>query len=210
MKYHISKINRTIELNDKLVKEFTKYDELRDSIFTILLRSKYKNKLSETDISDKELSSVCNEILLTELKAIADMPAAIETYMNNIGLFKKGTDIEIMEVTQMSKSLDTKTANVYILTKTGSYYSEEGKQYLIDNMSEKYSITDFVFLEGKSYNNPEILIKSLKNNINPYVVLSMNPITILYDSNIESVIKILNDNKDRSAWETLSNICKSF
>ena len=92
MKYLISKINRTVELDDKLVQEFSKYDELRDSIFTILLRSKYKNGLSKSNVSDKELSSVCNEILLTELKAIADLPAALETYMNSLASFKKATN----------------------------------------------------------------------------------------------------------------------
>ena len=91
MKYLISKINRTIELDDKLVQEFSKYDELRDSIFTILLRSKYKNGLSESNVSGKELSSVSNEILLTELKAIADLPAALETYINSLTSFKKTT-----------------------------------------------------------------------------------------------------------------------
>lgn len=93
MKYLISKINRTVELDDKLVQEFSKYDELRDSIFTILLRSKYKNGLSESNVSSKELSSVCNEILLTELKAIADLPAALETYMNNLATFKKAANV---------------------------------------------------------------------------------------------------------------------
>ncbi len=83
MKYFISKINRIVELDDKLVKEFLKYDELRDSIFTILLRSNFKNGLSESNISDKELSSVCNRILLTELTAIADLPSALETYLKH-------------------------------------------------------------------------------------------------------------------------------
>ena len=92
MKYRISKIDRTIELDDVLVQEFLKYDELRDSIFTILLRSKYKNELTESDVSDDELSSVCNKILLTELKAIADLPAVVETYTSNLEVFKKASD----------------------------------------------------------------------------------------------------------------------
>lgn len=110
----------------------------------------------------------------------------------------------------MSRSSDTKTANIYILTETGSHYTEEGKQYLMDNMSEKHNIADFVFHEGKSYNDPETLIKSLKNTVNPYVVISMDLITVLYYGNIDAAIRALNDHKDRSAWETLTKVIRDL
>ena len=51
MDYKIEKINRTITLNDDIVNEFRKYDKLRDSIFTIVLRSKYNGDFSEQKVS---------------------------------------------------------------------------------------------------------------------------------------------------------------
>lgn len=88
MDYKIEKINRTITLNDDIVNEFRKYDKLRDSIFTIVLRSKYNGDFSEQKVSKEELSSVCNKILIDELEAIAALRAAINAYTNNFNAFK--------------------------------------------------------------------------------------------------------------------------
>ena len=88
MKYFISKLNRTVDLDDMLVQEFCKYDTLRDSIFTVLLRTKYHNNLSGSNVSNEELSSACNKILLDELKIIGGLPAIIQTYIDNIETFK--------------------------------------------------------------------------------------------------------------------------
>ena len=92
MEYKIEKINRTITLNDDIVNEFRKYDELRDSIFTIILRSKFENDISEQKVSKIELSAICNDILIHELKAMALLPAAISTYFNNFNSFKAAAD----------------------------------------------------------------------------------------------------------------------
>lgn len=98
MFYHIKRLNRTIELDDNLVKEYTKYDELRDQPFSIAARSKFGHAPSIEEISDKELSILCNEVLLSELKALALLPQAISVIEQNMAEYKnssnKGTLIE--------------------------------------------------------------------------------------------------------------------
>ncbi len=70
--------NRIIDLNDCLVNEYCKYTELRDNNFFIVIKSKYGRIPSEDEVSREELSRLCNEILLSELKAMALLPKALE------------------------------------------------------------------------------------------------------------------------------------
>ena len=74
MKYYIGEINRAVELDDELVKEYEKYDEIIDSTFTITICSNYGEHPSQEDVSDEELSKICNKILFGELKVMAVLP----------------------------------------------------------------------------------------------------------------------------------------
>ena len=77
MKFTIGRLERTVELDDALVKKYCEYDELREQPFSIVIRTKFGHKPTPEEISDDDLSKLCNEILLSELKALAMLPAAV-------------------------------------------------------------------------------------------------------------------------------------
>ena len=76
MKYMISQLNREVELDDRLLNEYVKYSDLAEYQFCIAIRTKFGNNSS--NISDEELSLLCNEVLLGELKALTLLPKALE------------------------------------------------------------------------------------------------------------------------------------
>lgn len=78
MKYYIERLNRTVDLDDDLVSEYCKYEKLRDQPFSIVVRAKYGCAPTEEQVSNVELSKICNEVLLSDLKSIAMMPKVIE------------------------------------------------------------------------------------------------------------------------------------
>ncbi|MBR1853484.1 MAG: hypothetical protein IJ794_10155 [Lachnospiraceae bacterium] len=83
MKYNIPKINRTVELDDALVKEYEKYDELTEHSFIIGILSTYNHKHGKEDVSDEELSELCNKILASDIEAYRYMPRITEFIEKN-------------------------------------------------------------------------------------------------------------------------------
>ncbi len=95
MTYSIKRIGRTVELNDALVEEYLKYeDSLRDQPFSIVIRSTYGHEPSESEVSNEELSRLCNEVLLSELKAIAFMPEILKVWEDHKEEFAGKTPVE--------------------------------------------------------------------------------------------------------------------
>ena len=97
MLYTIKRINRTVELNDDLVKKYLEYDELRDQPFSIIIRTQFGHAPTEAEISDKDLSILCNDILLSELKALALLPKAVSVVENNYKELKDSTELGEMK-----------------------------------------------------------------------------------------------------------------
>ncbi len=81
MRYYIERLNRTVELDDRLVRIYTEYERLRDQPFSIVVRCKYGHAPSTDEVSDEELSVFCNQILLSELKALSIIPR-MQGYFN--------------------------------------------------------------------------------------------------------------------------------
>lgn len=77
MLYTIKRLNRTVDLNDDLVNKYCEYESLRDQPFSIVVRAKYGHCPTEGEVSDAELSELCNSVLLSELKAMALLPKAV-------------------------------------------------------------------------------------------------------------------------------------
>jgi len=78
MKYYLEEINKTIKLDDELVKEYTKYNKLTDSMFLIPIYIKYGDDLSKEPIFDKDLSQICNDTILGELEVMAALPSFLK------------------------------------------------------------------------------------------------------------------------------------
>lgn len=83
MEYRIDRVGRTVSLNDEIVEEYCKYVELHDSIFMLAMRMKYEKVPTEEEVSKKELSEFCNEVLLDELEVMAMLPKAIQAVMDH-------------------------------------------------------------------------------------------------------------------------------
>ena len=96
---------------------------------------------------------------------------------------------------------------MYILTKGGKEYSNEGCRY-IDSMIRNYSDDprSFIFSMGAVYNDPYHLRKCLINNRCSYVVISARKgIWILgfeEDHQKKLIQKLCNrDNENKTSWE---------
>lgn len=96
---------------------------------------------------------------------------------------------------------------IYILTREGRAYTEEGIRYLTESMSRDYNITGKLrFIQGGDYNNPEYLVQLLDKAENtPVIVLSTKDsiITLTGEHDIKTVKKVLLENPDRTSWESL-------
>jgi len=77
MQYTITRLNRTVELDDLLVEEYCKVEKLREQPFSIVIKSQFGHAPTIEEISDEELSHLCNQILISELKALCLLPKAL-------------------------------------------------------------------------------------------------------------------------------------
>ena len=75
MKFELKKLGITVDLDDELYNEYSKYDDVRENNFGICILSKYWDNYK--NISIDELSKLCDEVLLSNLKALALLPKAI-------------------------------------------------------------------------------------------------------------------------------------
>lgn len=90
MRYYIEALNREVELNDELVNAYKELEgELRQGPFVIVVLSKYGHEPTEQEISNEELSALCNKILATEIKVDLDMPRIIEAIYKHEKEFEK-------------------------------------------------------------------------------------------------------------------------
>ena len=62
---------------------FSKYSELHEQSFTIIIRSTFGHAPTKKEINDAELSKMCNEILLSELQTMSLLPEALEIVDNH-------------------------------------------------------------------------------------------------------------------------------
>ena len=91
MKYMISQLNREVELDDLLVNEYVKYDDLTEYNFVIVLVSKFGHLPTKEEISDEELSRICNKVLLNSLKMFTDLPEILLTIEKNLTLIESAS-----------------------------------------------------------------------------------------------------------------------
>ena len=98
MRYTITRLSRTVNLDDELVNEYLKYDELREQPFAIVVRTKFGHAPTVEEVDDKDLSDLCNKILLNELTMLGELPKVIEK-------FEKHYE-EIKEASKQGKLLD--------------------------------------------------------------------------------------------------------
>lgn len=95
MNYFIKRINREVELDDTLIELYQEIKEIKDSLFTIVIFNEYGNYPTKDVVSDKELSLLCNECILNELKVwniLSKKISYIETH------YKQWSNKELQEI----------------------------------------------------------------------------------------------------------------
>ena len=93
MKFYISKINRIVELDDKIVNKYLQLEYvLKEGPFIIGIYGEYEHYPSEEEISQAELSTLCNKILLNEIEALLAMPSVIKCVQNHYDKFLEATE----------------------------------------------------------------------------------------------------------------------
>jgi hypothetical protein len=103
-----------------------------------------------------------------------------------------------------------KTANVFIITKEGRSYSDEGLNYVTDVLKKYFNVTDeLIFCMGFEYNDPKFLCQELKQNPDSYIVISRSDgIQFLPTKDVSVACQMLTDHPDESSWELFVKYCK--
>ena len=83
MKYYISQINRTVELDDELVRQHAELDILHEAPFVIAVITEYGHEPNKEEVSDEKLSKFCNQVLDSEIRALKALPVVAEFATRN-------------------------------------------------------------------------------------------------------------------------------
>lgn len=100
-------------------------------------------------------------------------------------------------------------AQAYILTEEGRAYTQEGVNYVLDQIINVFNDhTDVELVQGRLYNKPDILAKLLsKDPKHSYVFVShAGGLEILYDSDdINRFVNLLDSttDKDETSWSII-------
>ena len=103
MKFDVVSLNRIVELDDEIVAEYRRYKPLSEDPFVIVAISEYGHEPTAQEVSDEELSKLCNEVLLSDLKALALLSNAsafkdVLRQIHNLALrYAKGTMTKLEE-----------------------------------------------------------------------------------------------------------------
>ena len=102
------------------------------------------------------------------------------------------------------------TVNIYIVTKEGRAYTDVGLMHISSTiLNRKLATADEIpeFVQGAILNNAEYFIKELSEHNGAIIVLSTsdNISYITGENTFKDLITTLNENKDKTTWETLVN-----
>ena len=102
-----------------------------------------------------------------------------------------------------------KPQQVYIITKQGKNYTEEGMKYVKEQLEKRYNEkNELIFFAGTEYNKPKNLLAALKDNNNAYVIVSFDEgIAYFPKTDIPLICKnmqlAVDNNYDDTSWEIL-------
>lgn len=77
MKFEIIEIGRTVELTDEIVNEYEKFDKLRGGTLALSVLSVFRHDPTEEEITDEDLSKLCDKVLISRLKLFSLLPRTI-------------------------------------------------------------------------------------------------------------------------------------
>ncbi len=120
--------------------------------------------------------------------------------------------LELLQIHPTGKDIKT-AVPVYIITKTGSDYTDEGIAYIKEQLEHHFNEKrDFAMYTGLAINKSSFLKDRLKNNMDSYVVLSTkeNVIFVPQTGNEDichNIDESITEKKDETTWEILMKSC---
>lgn len=97
--------------------------------------------------------------------------------------------------------------NVYILTKEGRVYSDEGIEIVQTMLAERHNISEeMIFHQGAEFNKPEFLIECLTKNPDVAIVISIQggTYTVIGEKeHLNTTIPLLKNHPNETCWETI-------
>ena len=120
--------------------------------------------------------------------------------------------IELLRMHPTGKNIKN-AVPTYIVTRDGSDYSDEGIQYVQNEVKSQFQEeTDLLIYTGPGVNMPNVLKSQLEKNKNAYIVLSMKTGIIFIPRQCnEDIIKAFNivseEDDKATSWEVLMELC---
>ena len=110
----------------------------------------------------------------------------------------------------MSKTIteNINLAWVYVITREGKNYTQEGEQYLEDQLLKMYGVDEGMFFYGAWYNDPSNLLQAIKGNKDAYVILSYDEGIVFFVPNAwpyicDNLRSVIDNNEDYTSWTLL-------
>ncbi len=110
----------------------------------------------------------------------------------------------------MSKTIteNINLAWVYVITREGKNYTQEGEQYLEDQLLKMYGVDEGMFFYGAWYNDPSNLLQAIKGNKDAYVILSYDEGIVFFGPNAwpyicDNLRSVIDNNEDYTSWTLL-------
>ena len=118
--------------------------------------------------------------------------------------------MELIAIQPTGKTPITESVQVYIITREGKSFNEEGLKFIQNGLKEHFGInTDLAIYTGIGLNSPKVLTKLLKNNPNAYIILSMKDQIGFFPQDINDKLCLnFKNHPNESSWEILMRSCE--
>lgn len=98
MKFNLLKIGRTVDIDDNIAKEYQKFKDIRENLFLLNIYSEFGKYPNETEVTDSDLSLLCNKTLVEDLENMAIHGTAIKFLEENpamVSMLKSQNPVDI-------------------------------------------------------------------------------------------------------------------
>ncbi len=118
--------------------------------------------------------------------------------------------MELINIQPTGKTPINKAIPVYIITKEGKNYNDEGMQFIKDGLKNHFGINeDLAIYTGVGLNDASVLSTLLRKKSNAYIVLATKEKVGFIPQDVNETICLnLDDNKNISSWEVLMRSCE--
>lgn len=123
-------------------------------------------------------------------------------------------DLISMQVTNSPNTPIEDNTSVFILTREGKPYTDEGIKYIRESLKNMFNVTnDLSIYTGIGINEPKVLTELIHTTKNPYIVLSHKDGVGFFpvDANEEICETLIEDHEsspNMTSWQIIMKNCK--